>query len=54
MAADLLRDLIAKPALHRQKQPPKRYAWVHSDFAVAGVAQRVERERDQSDGDDTE
>jgi hypothetical protein len=24
MAADLLRDLIAEPTLHREKQPPKR------------------------------
>jgi hypothetical protein len=23
MAADLLRDLIAKPTLHREEQPPK-------------------------------
>jgi hypothetical protein len=54
MAADLCAHLVAKPALDREQQPLYRCASLHSDLAVAGVAEGVERERDQPSGDDTE
>src|SRR6188768_2835317 len=52
MAADLGGYLVAKPTLDREQQPSNHRSSLHSDFAVAGVAEGVERERDQPGGDD--
>src|SRR5690349_12786878 len=54
MAADLGGYLVAKPTLDPEQQPPCDFSNWHSDFSVAGVAERVERERNQTGGNDAQ
>ena len=51
MAGDLVGDRLADQALGGKKRLPETR---HSDPSITGVAQRVDRERDEARGDDSE